>query len=253
MPMRALLDDDEALEVGPGAVEQGALGQQVAGRVAADVGRVRGQVEQLLLAAEHDLDLLDRAAVAREPVVRRGSARAGRRAGRAPTGATRPRRCSATRCWMATTLVGSSWRLATASDGAGAERDLGRAGEERLAGRRDRRPSAEATSSSTTAAWAPSPRRTIVRVRSARSAAPSAQRTMIGLVQDDAGGHVDDDDAASTAARVELGELVVRGQRAVVEQRAPRSTASSRRPTRAGRRSCAAADSATAATRCPRR
>ena len=43
--------------------------EQVAGRVAADVAGVRGQVEELLLAAEHDLDLLDRAAVALEAVV----------------------------------------------------------------------------------------------------------------------------------------------------------------------------------------
>ena len=52
-----------------GSFEQRGLRQEVAGRVAADVGGVRGQVEQLVLRAEHDLDLLDRAAVALEPVV----------------------------------------------------------------------------------------------------------------------------------------------------------------------------------------
>ena len=44
----ALLDRDEALHVGPGPVEQRPLGEEVAGRVAPDVGRVRSQVEELL-------------------------------------------------------------------------------------------------------------------------------------------------------------------------------------------------------------
>ena len=53
----------------PRSVEQRALREQVSGRVAADMAGVRGQVEQLLLAREHDLDLLDGAAIALEPVV----------------------------------------------------------------------------------------------------------------------------------------------------------------------------------------
>ena len=66
---RALLDRDHALHVRPGRVEEDALREEVAGRVAADVARVRGQVEQLLAGAEHDLDLLDRAPIADEDVV----------------------------------------------------------------------------------------------------------------------------------------------------------------------------------------
>ena len=68
-PDRGLLDDDHALHERPRRVEQGALREQVAGRVPADVARVRGQVEQLVVGAEHDLDLLDRAAIAGEAVV----------------------------------------------------------------------------------------------------------------------------------------------------------------------------------------
>ena len=57
--VRRALDRDEALEVRPRLLEQRRLRQQVAGRVLSDVGRVRGQVEELLVRAEHDLDLLD--------------------------------------------------------------------------------------------------------------------------------------------------------------------------------------------------
>ena len=95
---------------------------------------------QLVVGAEHDLDLLDRAPVAGEHVVDAASGRAGRRAGRAPSGGRRPRRSSAWRCWNATWSGPSSWRLASASSRAGAEVDLGRGGEQRLA-RRPRPPS----------------------------------------------------------------------------------------------------------------
>src|SRR4029079_10761397 len=54
------------------------------GRVAPEVARVRGQVEQLLLAAEHDLDLLDRASIAFEAVVHPGSDEAGAELGERP-------------------------------------------------------------------------------------------------------------------------------------------------------------------------
>jgi hypothetical protein len=43
--------------------------EQVAGRVTADVARVRGEVEHLVATAEDDLDLLDRAVVPLETVV----------------------------------------------------------------------------------------------------------------------------------------------------------------------------------------
>src|SRR3990172_4738084 len=66
---RRLLDRDEALHVRPGPVEERALGQELAGRVAAEMPRVAGEIEDLLLAAEDDLGLLDGAPVALEAVV----------------------------------------------------------------------------------------------------------------------------------------------------------------------------------------
>ena len=51
------------------SLEQRRLGQQVAGRVLADVRRVGGQVEQLLVGPEHDLDLFDRAPISDEPIL----------------------------------------------------------------------------------------------------------------------------------------------------------------------------------------
>ena len=57
---RRPVDDDHALHERAGLVEQRALGQQVAGRVPPDVAGVGRQVEQLVGAAEDDLDLLDR-------------------------------------------------------------------------------------------------------------------------------------------------------------------------------------------------
>ena len=115
MPTGGLLDHDHALDEGPRLVEQGALRQQVAGRVAPDVAGVRGQVEQLVVAAEHDLDLLDRRAIALEPVV--------------DPAADEPREPSwASAHWSVRALAdrrvavlerdgrgGSSWRLATSS------------------------------------------------------------------------------------------------------------------------------------------
>src|SRR6185369_4907232 len=65
----ALLDRDHALQVGPRRIQEDALREEVAGRVPADVPGVRGQVEQLLVGAEHDLDLLDGASIADEDVV----------------------------------------------------------------------------------------------------------------------------------------------------------------------------------------
>ena len=69
MPIALSLDRDQTLHVAARLVKERALGQQVAGRVAPDVRRIRGQVEQLIGATEHDLDLLDRAVVALEAVV----------------------------------------------------------------------------------------------------------------------------------------------------------------------------------------
>src|SRR6185295_14484194 len=66
---RGLLDDDHPLEIRSRAIEQGALGQQVPGRVAPDVAGVRGEIEQLVVATEHDLDLLDLRSVALQPIV----------------------------------------------------------------------------------------------------------------------------------------------------------------------------------------
>src|SRR5207245_1553670 len=68
-PDRGRLDDDQALHVRPRGVHEGALREQVAGGVPPDVAGVRGQVEQLILGAKDDLDLLDGAAIAREAVV----------------------------------------------------------------------------------------------------------------------------------------------------------------------------------------
>src|SRR5829696_5507477 len=68
-----LLDRDEALHVAACLVHEDALREQLAGRVAADVPRVGGQVVQLLARPEHDLHLLDRAPIAGEDVVHAGS------------------------------------------------------------------------------------------------------------------------------------------------------------------------------------
>ena len=136
-------------------VQQGALGEQVAGRVAADVAGVRGQVEQLVVAAEDDLDLLDRccgrprggcrpgcgraatAELGERPVERRALADA--RAGDAGRRPVRSR---------------SSWRLATASFAPAPRRTSSRAREQGLRRPGDRR-APDGTSSSTIDASAP--------------------------------------------------------------------------------------------------
>ena len=163
-------------------VEQRALRQQVAGRVAADVARVRGQVEQLLLAAEDDLDLLDGAAVALEAVVDAAADEPAAELGERPVerraladrrrGGAGRRRCSA----------GSSWRLATARLAPAPERDLERARRRapaRPLRRRRRRPGRDQLLDDrgvgAVAEVDERPRRA-----SARSGAPAAQRTTIG-------------------------------------------------------------------------
>ena len=82
-------------------IQERALRQQVAGRVAPDVAGVRREVEELLAAPEHDLDLVDRAAVALEAVVD-----AGLRTSRPPSCASAhcieaPSPIRAWRCWNA--------------------------------------------------------------------------------------------------------------------------------------------------------
>ena len=183
MPIGGLLDRDQALEVGPRLLEQRALRQQVAGRVAADVGRVRGQVEELLLGAEHDLDLLDRAAVAGQAVVDPGADQPAAELGERPVQRRRPRRCSrggaGTRPCRRRAPGGSR----PGASAVGAERAPrscrrtapGRAGR---ASRRRRRPTRPAPRRPRRCA--PSPSWTSVRVRSARPGAPTAQRTTIG-------------------------------------------------------------------------
>ena len=177
-PDGALLDRDQALEVGPRLLEQRRLRQQVAGRVPADVGRERRQVEQLLVGTEHDLDLLDRAAIADEAIVDPAADQPAAELGERPL----ERRALADRREPMLERDRRRAELLEARDlerRLGTEADLGRAGEECLAAGRRRRPS-EATSSSTIDAWAPSPMRTSVRVTSARSGEPTAQRMTIG-------------------------------------------------------------------------
>ena len=132
---RGLVDRDQALHVAPGRVQEGALAEQVAGRVAPDVAGVRGQVEQLLVRRR----TRSRPArpTRRRPRAgcRRASGRAARRAGRAPSAAWRPRPIVAWRCWKAITPGGRSWMDATARLAPRPEDDLERAAEEGLAGR----------------------------------------------------------------------------------------------------------------------
>ena len=68
-PDRRLVDRDHALHVGPGSIDQNPLREEVAGRIPADVAGIRGQVEELVIATEDDLDLLDRAPITIEPIV----------------------------------------------------------------------------------------------------------------------------------------------------------------------------------------
>src|ERR1035437_10926041 len=64
-----MLDRRQALHVGSRTIGQDGLREQVAGGVATDLARIRGQVEELIGGAEDDLRLLDRRAVALESIV----------------------------------------------------------------------------------------------------------------------------------------------------------------------------------------
>src|SRR3954462_13109601 len=68
-PDGAAVDRDQALHERPRVVAQGTLRQEVTGGVPAAVPGVRGQVEQLPGAAEHDLGLVDGRAISRQHVV----------------------------------------------------------------------------------------------------------------------------------------------------------------------------------------
>ena len=186
MPTAAAIDDDHALHERARLVQQDALGQQVAGGVAADVTGVRGQVEQLVLAAEHDLDLLHGAPIALEAVVDAAADQPRAELGERPLERWRPRRSprgdAGTRRSSAAAPGGSRPR-ACASRPRVTSSVLG---EQRLAGV-VRGSTPEAPSSSTIVASAPSPSVMIVSCRSApdprrrrtsaaRSAAPGARR-----------------------------------------------------------------------------
>ena len=178
-----LLDRDEALHVAPGLVHERALDSRLPVVSRPTMAGVRGQVDDLLVGPEHDLDLLDRAPVAVEAVVDpaaddpaaelgEGPAQVGAladdrvamledgRRRRAGPGCSRPR--GGRRAPRSTSSVPVNRLWGTGSPSAHA-----------IGG-------PDATSSSTRSASAPAPRRTIVRVTSARSGAPAAQRTMTG-------------------------------------------------------------------------
>ena len=178
-PDRAPVDHDHALHERAGPVEQGALREQVAGRVATDVAGVRGQVEQLILAAEHDLDLLDGAAVALEAVVDAAADEPRAELGERPV----ERRALADH--RVAMLEGDRGRRQLLEAGhrqprVAPERHLERA---RRAATGRHRPGSDpdGTSSSTSDASAPSPSADERPRRcSARSGAPTAQRMTIG-------------------------------------------------------------------------
>ena len=110
---------------------------------------------------------------------RRGCGRAAPRAGRAPSGASRPRRSTAWRCWNATRVRRQLLEAGDARARAPRPRTTSSVPVNSACGRPlDAAP--DATSSSTTDACAPSPSSMNVRVRSARSGSPAAQRTTIG-------------------------------------------------------------------------
>jgi hypothetical protein len=134
-------------------VEQRALRQQVAGRCHADVVRVRGQVEDLVGAAEARSRPARPTIGRRQPVVDRLRTSA-TRAGRAPNGAMRPRRSR--RCGAGSDDV----RRQLLEAGERSVRPRARrprACRRRTPGRRRRRRPVRTTSSSTTGAVAPSP------------------------------------------------------------------------------------------------
>ena len=160
-------------------------------------------------------------------------------------GSVAPSPISRRRCWKATTLAGSSWRLATRSDALGPESDLGRAGEERLGRRRDPHADPARTPRRST----PRRRRRAGRGSASRApgpAAPTAQRTTIGFDERDAGRYVDDD-ALDHSARVSWANLSSAGERLPWRCRLSRTASRSSR-TRRSRddAASAASESATA-------
>ena len=186
MPWAGLLDRRQALHVDPRAVGQGALGEQVAGRVAADVARVGGQVEELVGRAEDDLRLLDRRAVALEAVVDATADDPAAELSQRPANG-RPA-AEHGRTMLEGDLVGREVLQAGERERrAGAELDLGRAGEEGL---RLAAVTPVALEAPSVAAGRPAPRRRttsasspiemIVRDSRRRSGAPTAQRRTIG-------------------------------------------------------------------------
>ena len=168
------------------AIEQGALGQQVAGRVPPDVARVGGQVEQLVARRRRRSRPARRSSGRPRAGCRRGCGRAATPSWASAQWRVAPSPMTACRCWNATVVGGSSWRLATAS------LRVARRGRPRASRRRATGPPSgsasgpDATSSSTTVAVGASPSAMNVRVMSARSGAPAAQRTTIGRVEPDA-------------------------------------------------------------------
>ena len=117
----------------------------------------RGQVEELVVGAEDDLDLLDGAAVAGQPVVDAAPDEPPAELGERPVERARPRRSrpadAGTRPFRRQFLDARH-----AKRGAGAEMDLERAGENAWSPPAASTASVEPTSSSTTDASAPSPR-----------------------------------------------------------------------------------------------
>ena len=172
-PDRGLLDRDQALHVAARAASSSAPFESRLPVVSRPMWRVyEVRSNSWSVGAEHDLDLLDRAAVALEPVVDAAADEPRRRAGRAPSGASRPRR---SRPGGAGTRPGrrpGPGCTPCASVGAARREGPRRAGEERLRLAASARSRPDRTSSSTSDAEAPSPSSTIVRVRSARPRRP---------------------------------------------------------------------------------
>ena len=188
---------------------------------------VRGQVDDLVVGAEDDLDLLDRAAVAVEAVVDPAADDPAAELGERPAqvGPLADDR-------VAVLEDGDAGRqVLDAGDreaGVGGEVDLERAGEQALGDglALGARRSADRTRRAPPRGRPrrPSPRWTIVRVTRARSGTPAAQRTMTGCDEADAVGH-DEPDALAPEAPGQLGELVVGRQRS----RRPRGRRAGRR------------------------
>ena len=186
---------------------------------------------ELVVGAEHDLDLLDRAPVAREHVV---DARADEPAAELRE---RPAEVRAVADVGAPLLEHDLVRAELLEAGhreagVGAEPDLRRRGEQRLARRRRRR--SFATSSSTSVASAPSSSSTMVRAcdERARGAQRPAQRR--SGARADARGHVDARRPGSTRRGYSCGELLVGGeQRRALDEAARERRVAARRARRA--------------------